>query len=316
MKRFAMKTTFKIPVGPSGRLPLALAAASLLILASCKKSPSEEKKAEGPVVVQTYKVEKKAIEDQLVISGAVSANSILDLPSFGEGIITECYVKMGSAVQAGEKLCRIKNDNPGETYLPYDVEAPVGGTIAQFYVGVGERVAKGSKLLSLVTSKEVKISLESTPEQAQALKVGTSGTWAPLGQDQSSTQESSIFPVVVRSISPVADPISKTYKIELSPKGPLKGVKSTLGKATFKLNSQMGIEIPEKATTYIGDKPQVRVLVDSKVKYVPITLGRTNFERVLVKEGLLGGEEIVVYTPKYLPEGETVVVKADTNAKK
>jgi len=234
------------------------------------------------------------------------------LPSFGEGIITECFVKIGSVVKSGDKLCRIKNDNPGETFLPYEVEAPVGGTIAQFYVGPGERVSKGSKLLSLVTSKEVKISLEATAEQMKPLKVGAVGTWAPLDQ----ADPAAAFPVVVRSMAPIADPISKTYKIELAPKASSKGGESPLGKATFKLNSEIGIEIPEKATTYIGDVPQVRVLIDSRVKYVPITLGRTNFDRIQVKAGLVGGEEIVVYTPKYLPEGETVVVKAETNAKK
>ena len=320
MKQAKTKTINKSHFGLSSRLTLALAGASLILVSACKKASDSKTKDEGPVVVQTYKVEKKAIEDQLVISGTISANSMLDLPSFGEGIITECYAKMGSLVQAGDKLCRIKNDNPGETYLPYDVEAPVGGTVAQFYVGAGERVAKGSKLLSLVTSNEVKISLEATSDQAQFLKIGATGTWAPLSQDETSSNSSSnltsSFPVVVRSIAPVADPISKTYKIELAPKGQYKGTKSTIGKATFKLNSQIGIEIPEKATTYIGDKPQVRVLVDSKVKYVPVTLGRTNFDKIQVKEGLLGGEEIVVYTPKYLPEGETVVVKAETNAKK
>jgi len=293
-------------------LALALCLSSISLNHSCKKSNDSTSKDEGPAVVQTFKVSKKTIEDQLVISGALSANSILDLPSFGEGIITECFVKIGSVVRAGDKLCRIKNDNPGETYLPYEVEAPVGGTIAQFYVGAGERVAKGSKLLSLVTSKEVKMSLEATADQMKSLKVGTLGSWAPLDQDDPGAS----FPVVVRSIAPIADPISKTYKIELTPKTGMKGGEAALGKATFKLNSQIGIEIPEKATTYIGDVAQVRVLIDSKVKYVPITLGRTNFDRIQVKEGLVGGEEIVVYTPKYLPEGETVVVKAETNAKK
>ncbi|MEI8026274.1 MAG: HlyD family efflux transporter periplasmic adaptor subunit [Pseudomonadota bacterium] len=293
-------------------MALLLGLSSFTLNYSCKKSESSPSKAEGPVVVQTFKVVKKPIEDQLVISGSLTANSILDLPSFGEGIITECFVKIGSVVKSGDKLCRIKNDNPGETFLPYEVEAPVGGTIAQFYVGPGERVAKGSKLLSLVTSKDVKISLEATAEQMKPLKVGAVGTWAPLDQ----ADPAAAFPVVVRSMAPIADPISKTYKIELAPKASSKGGESPLGKATFKLNSEIGIEIPEKATTYIGDVPQVRVLIDSKVKYVPITLGRTNFDRIQVKAGLVGGEEIVVYTPKYLPEGETVVVKAETNAKK
>lgn len=293
-------------------LALALGISSFALSYSCKKSENSPSKAEGPVVVQTFKVVKKPIEDQLVISGSLTANSILDLPSFGEGIITECFVKIGSVVKSGDKLCRIKNDNPGETFLPYEVEAPVGGTIAQFYVGPGERVAKGSKLLSLVTSNDIKISLEATAEQMKSLKMGAVGTWAPLDQ----ADPAASFPVVVRSMAPIADPISKTYKIELAPKTSSKGSESPLGKATFKLNSEIGIEIPEKATTYIGDVPQVRVLIDSKVKYVPITLGRTNFDRIQVKEGLVGGEEIILYTPKYLPEGETVVVKAETNAKK
>ncbi len=293
-------------------LALVLGLSSFTVNYSCKKSENSPSKAEGPVVVQTFKVAKKPIEDQLVISGSLTANSILDLPSFGEGIITECFVKIGSVVKSGDKLCRIKNDNPGETFLPYEVEAPVGGTIAQFYVGPGERVAKGSKLLSLVTSKEVKMSLEATSEQIKSLKVGAVGTWAPLDQ----SDPAATFPVVVRSMAPIADPISKTYKIELTPRTSSKGGESTLGKATFKLNSEIGIEIPEKATTYIGDVPQVRVLIDSKVKYVPVTLGRTNFDKIQVKEGLVGDEEIVLYTPKYLAEGETVVVKAETNAKK
>jgi len=57
-------------------MALLLGLSSFTLNYSCKKSESSPSKAEGPVVVQTFKVVKKPIEDQLVISGSLTANSI------------------------------------------------------------------------------------------------------------------------------------------------------------------------------------------------------------------------------------------------
>jgi biotin carboxyl carrier protein len=281
-------------------------------LSSCKKEAPSTTKSDGPVVVKSFKVEKQAIEEQIVLSGAVEAKSILDLPSFGEGIVTECFVKVGSKVSTGTKLCRVKNDNPGETYLPYEIESPVDGVVAQFFVSPGERVAKGNKLLSLVTSKEIKMILEATAEQINSLKVGLNGTWTPIQNNQNSNESSS---VVIKSISPVADPVTKTFKVELAPLKSSKDISWALGKAVFKLNSALGIQVPEKATTYIGETPQVRLLVDSKVKFAAVKLGKTRLDKIEILDGLVGNETIVLSSPRYLAEGETVIVEADTNAK-
>lgn len=276
---------------------------------ACKKEAPTATKTDGPVVVKAFKVEKKFIEEQIVLSGSVEAKSILELPSFGEGIVKDCFVKVGSKVSAGTKLCRVENDNPGETFLPYEMESPVAGVVAQFFISPGERIAKGAKLLSLVTSNEIKMILEATAEQVNSLKVGMSGTWTAL---QSSDQTTN---VIIKSISPVADPVTKTFQVELTPASNVKQINWALGKASFKLRSVEGIEVPEKATTYIGETPQVRLLIDSKIKFAPVKLGKIRQDKVEILEGLVGNESIVLTTPRYLAEGETVIIEADTNAK-
>jgi multidrug efflux pump subunit AcrA (membrane-fusion protein) len=277
--------------------------------AACTKEAPTTTKTDGPVVVKAFKVEKKFIEEQIVLSGSVEAKSILELPSFGEGIVKECFVKVGSKVAAGTKLCRVENDNPGETFLPYEMESPVAGVVAQFFISPGERIAKGAKLLSLVTSNEIKMILEATAEQVNSLKVGMSGTWTAIQSSEQTTN------VVIKSISPVADPVTKTFQVELTPVSNGKQISWALGKASFKLRSVEGIEVPEKATTYIGETPQVRLLIDSKVKFAPVKLGKIRQDKVEILEGLVGNETIVLTTPRYLADGETVIIEAETNAK-
>jgi len=254
--------------------------------------------------------------DSMIFPGVVRSDGVVAVTTFSEGLVTKCNVQLGRAVSKGQTLCSIENDNPSGTYLPHAVDAPVSGLVGEIHVTVGTRVNKGDKIVTLLRSSQAKVELEVPVQDAARLKVGSEGQWSPSATASQSSPAPKPVLMRISGISPLPNMTTRTVKIELTPVNGSAGAPGSMGTITFTFNKRLGLEVAEDALQYRGTQAFLRTVVENKVYWKQVTLGRTQKEKVEILSGVKAGDVVVTETNKFLADGDEVIVKADTFAKK
>jgi multidrug efflux system membrane fusion protein len=121
----------------------------------------------------------------------------------------------------------------------------------------------------------------------------------------------------VREVAPMADPITRTYKIRISLLDPSSALK--LGMTATVMVSDAGntagmVYIPLSAIYQTGNKPQVWVVKNDKTVYLrTIRLGEFGDDQVQVLEGLKFGDVVIATGVHKLREGQKVRLEDDQN---
>ncbi|MEY3902018.1 MAG: hypothetical protein RL189_1324 [Pseudomonadota bacterium] len=276
---------------------------------------SQPATADKPVVqVQTVEISK--LNDNLIFPGVVRSDSVVAVTTFSEGIVESCSVALGVRVGKGQLLCKIVNDNPSATYLPHAVESPVAGVVGEIHAAVGMRIGKGDKIVTLLRSSLAKVELEVSVQDAARLKVGLPATWTLLQSDSSNSAQAEKVSMRISGVSPLPNMNTRTVKIELVSEKANPGLPGTMGRAIFVLNQRDGFDVSEEAVVYRGPSPFVRTVVDSKVKWVPVSLGRIQMGRIEILGGVKKGDVVVTDASKFLSDGDEVSVNIDKYARK
>ena len=197
----------------------------------------------------------------------------------------------------------------GSNQLDYSVlYADKAGVISSITAEAGQVVAAGQGVVTIVQDGEREVEIN-IPEnridelrKAGQLKVTF---WA--------------LPTVsldagVREISPMADKISRTYKVRVSLINPPQEVKlgmtSTVTVANMG-NQQVAAYIPLAAIYQQGDTPGVWVVSNESVTLRAIKIGAFGDSKVQVLEGLQNGDTIVIAGVHKLKEGQKVRIAGD-----
>lgn len=114
---------------------------------------------------------------------------------------------------------------------------------------------------------------------------------------------------VVREVSPVADPATRTYQVKVALKSPPEQMRfgaSVLGR--LKATTAPVVVLPGSALFQKGGKPAVWVLdaAAGTVALKPVVVARYEADRVVVAEGLAKGDEVVSAGVNRLREGQKV----------
>lgn len=181
------------------------------------------------------------------------------------------------------------------------------GVISSINAEAGQVVSAGQSMMTLVRDgeKEVEINVpENRVEElnkAQEIQV----TFWALSNTTVRGQ--------VREISPMADKVSRTYKVRITlinPPEDLKlGMTASINIAAS--NNQNTVFIPLSAIYQTGDVPQVWVVNNDTVNLRPVKLGDFGNEKVQVLEGLKDGEVIITAGVHKLREGQAVRLAGD-----
>ena len=112
----------------------------------------------------------------------------------------------------------------------------------------------------------------------------------------------------VREISPMADKISRTYRVRISLINPPPGMKLGMTANVIVANStgQQTAYIPLAAIYQTGDTPNVWVINNDVVSLRPIKVGAFGDNKIQVLEGLQDGDVIVTAGVQKLREGQKV----------
>ncbi|SDE50912.1 efflux RND transporter periplasmic adaptor subunit [Sporomusa acidovorans] len=191
----------------------------------------------------------------------------------------------------------------GTNQLGYSsLVADSAGVVSGVNAEAGQVVSAGAPVLTLVKDGEREIEI-SVPENridevrsAQQMRVSF---WALPDV----TVEGK-----VREISPVADKVTRTYKVRITLTNPPAGISLGMTASVAVANSagQQGVYIPLSAVYQTGDSPNVWVIQEDTVSLRPIKVGAFGDGKVQVVEGLQDGDVIVTAGVQKLREGQKV----------
>lgn len=191
----------------------------------------------------------------------------------------------------------------GTNQLGYSsLVADSAGVISSITAEVGQVVSVGQPIITLVKEGEREIEInvpENRIEDIRNVQQVHVSFWALPGVSVEGK---------VREISPVADAISRTYKIKVSLINPPASVNlgMTANVAAENVTQQQVVYIPLAAIYQTSDTPNVWIIKDGVVSLRPVKVGGFGDGKIQILEGLQDGEVIVTAGVQKLREGQQV----------
>ncbi len=184
------------------------------------------------------------------------------------------------------------------------IVAPFDGIVAELNITKGDRVNPQMPVARFI-SQELEANIGVQESLISQIEVGQSaamGVTAYPGQD---------FPGVVSSISPAADPDSRTFSVKVTPTDGVEMLRSGMFADVSVLGQENKNTIlaPREAIVQNGEQPSVFVVNDdSTVEERPVTTGLYDNARVEILQGLEPGDVVVIAGQPNLQDGSKASV--------
>ncbi|MFW2367616.1 MAG: efflux RND transporter periplasmic adaptor subunit [Desulforhopalus sp.] len=214
--------------------------------------------------------------------------------------------------RASRDVARAKLEDAQNALKDTTLVAPFDGVIAKRYVENFEKIQAKQPIAYLQLIDQLEILID-VPELMMA-QFRQSGTVEVIAEFDAAA--GSQFPLIVKEFSTDADPATQTYQVVLTMDQPkeaniLPGMTSKVtASAGEGYNAASSILIPAIAVLNDADNQDYVYLFDrdtKTAKKTPVSIGTLEgSQNVLVKEGLNGGEEIVIAGVTKLKDGMKV----------
>lgn len=190
-----------------------------------------------------------------------------------------------------------------QTYLDRtELRAPFAGVVGEKLVSIGDYVAVGQKLTTLVDRKNLLVNFLLPAQYLNQLSLGQKiAIIVPDADSQDFTGH-------ITYVAPEVD--QTTHSVTLQAR--IDNVNSALAPGLFvkvQVNMQAGkmaLLIPNSAIVIQSGKKVVYRVVDGKAHAVPVVLGKVDRQNVVVLSGLTAGDRIVVVGQQQLHDGMQV----------
>ena len=200
------------------------------------------------------------------------------------------------------------------------IESPINGVVLQKYRELGDTINFGGEIQAgggatdiaqLADLSDLRCEVDINESDIAKVKMGTPATVIPDAYPDNP------FPAQVVKIYPEADRQKGTVKVEVKILQPdLKIIKPEMSaKVTFQsIVTQTAaapmVLVPKKAIVTEGTANSVWIVRGDSAHQVPITIGREFQDGVEVKNGLSGGETVIVVPAATIKEGQEVTAVA------
>lgn len=221
-----------------------------------------------------------------------------------------------TAFKAAEAQAQLAKNQASYTTLVADRNGVIGQVLAE----PGQVVSVGQAVFRLAPDGEREIAIALPENEVTRFKLGQAAEvtfWAAAGATSGATGK----PLVgrVREISPVADPVTRTYaaRVSLKDADPLLplGMSATV-RFPSGASGAANLIVPLAAIFQQGKQPAVwKVGADGTVTLQAVTVSAYTDAGAVVSGGLAGGEQIVAAGVNLLTAGEKVRVAAQASSK-
>ena len=201
-----------------------------------------------------------------------------------------------------------------------NITSPINGIVLKKYHEIGDNINYGGQIeagagvfdiAQLADTEDMRAEVDINESDIARIAMGTPASVIPDSYPDQS------FDARVVKIYPAADRQKGTVKVEVHLLKPdLNIIKPELSvKVTFlagppKQQTSPLVVVPKKAVIGEGKDTAVWLLRDDHATKTPVTLGREFQDGFEVKQGLEGGETVIVVPPSTLKDGEAVTAAA------
>jgi len=184
-----------------------------------------------------------------------------------------------------------------------------GGVVSSISAEAGQVVSSGQAVVTIVQDGEREIEIN-VPEN----RIGELRKMENINVTFWALPNLTI-PGKIREVSPIADKVSRTYKVRISLINPPQEVKLGMT-ATVVVNHTGSVEsqfyVPLSAIYQNGQQPCVWVVNDGIVTLRPITVGYFGKDSVQVLSGIKAGDVVITAGVHKVREGQRVAVTGDS----
>ncbi len=220
----------------------------------------------------------------------------------------EQYVNALTVAAAGVRQAQAQYIQ-GSNQLDYTfLKADHPGVVSAISAETGQVIGAGQTVVTIVQDGEREVEIN-IPEN----RVGEFRTQGKIKVSFWALPNATVEGKV-REIAPMADPVTRTFKVRISLINPPPEMKLGMTAAVTAANGdlQQTINIPLSAIYQSGDSPAVWVIKDDVLTLRPVTTGNFGNGTIQVLSGLSQGERIVTAGVHKLREGQKVNVGGDS----
>jgi RND family efflux transporter MFP subunit len=202
---------------------------------------------------------------------------------------TEARVKIGTGAVS-----------EAETMMSYaKVTAPFDGVVTRKLADVGDLAMPGKPLLEIEAPTSLRFEADLPEAILDRVKLG----------EKMPVRLAKVIEGTVSEISPVADPVSRTFNVKLD-LPPTEGLRTgQFGRVSVPVAEVKLLLVPQSAVLKRGQMELVFVAKDGKAALRLVKTGKVLEDRVEVLSGLEEGEQIIVSETAKLTDGQPVTIQ-------
>jgi RND family efflux transporter MFP subunit len=225
---------------------------------------------------------------------------------FADGAVTRSaldqaknrYLSLDSAYRTADARIAQLRERAAKTR----VNAPLDGVVAQMLVEPGEFVGPGAPLVVIEDTEEILVVVEVADRDVVRLR--------PLQVVEATSDAfpGRIFQGVVERVGAVANPVTRGFEVEArigNPDGELRsGMITTI---RIVLDKRRCLVVPARALLDEREgEARVLLVSDGTARSVAVAIGRRQDRDVEILQGLVEGDEVVVYGHDQVKDGQPV----------
>lgn len=261
--------------------------------------PGEPVKA-GDLLVQ---LDVREIEAKVESAKAMREQADRELARYRQLVSQNAATRQElEATEARQKVAAA-SVTEAETMLSYArVTAPFDGVVTRKLAEVGDLAMPGKPLVEIESPKGLRFETDLPEALLEKVSLGEKMAVRVPSADGG-------LEAAVSEIAPVADPVSRTFRVKLDlPEA--KGLRTgQFGRVAVPVAESQLLAVPAKSVVKRGQLEGVFVVSDGRAWLRLVKTGKELGDRIEILSGLEVGEQVLAEVPERLPDGQPVEVK-------
>lgn len=252
----------------------------------------------GPVLTQF-------VSDAITARGVLVAPEQLDVYSTFGGDVIALTVDDGSMVDKGQLLARVRRVDPGVTYEPERITAPMAGVVTRRNVAVGARVTPQTPLVQIARVDSLLFRADMLARDRANLEPGLRATLALANGTL-------LKDIPLYRVLPSAGQNGLTFPVDfrIANRGTLPI--GLAGEASLTVATRNTLTVPRESVVEQRRISGVFAVRNGHAVWVPVTITKDLGERLAVNApGLEEQEQVVTFGHEALTDGAAVTIHED-----
>lgn len=185
------------------------------------------------------------------------------------------------------------------------IRAPISGVVTARHVNPGEMAGPTQPVITLVNLNPVVVQANVNEDRINKISAGQ------VLKVRVGSVRNEPFTGTVTNIALAADPDTRAYPVKIQIENPQHVLKPGMfAEVYLHTGDEEGIIIPREALAASGEKNTVWVIKDGVVSLREVAPGHSDGQNVIIKSGLIEGEEVALTNLDSLKEGMKVSAQA------